>query len=85
MEREERVLEACSSREVGSVGEIGHLKPLVDHLAALRPDLLPGVAAIIWNIVRLTEEVTPEPESKPQRKINRSRQSPSAALERGRR
>lgn len=67
------------------LGEIGHLKPLVDHLAALRPELLPRVAAIIRNIVRLTDEVNPEPEAKPQRKINRSRKSPSAAHDRGRR
>jgi len=37
------------------LGDIGHLKPLIDRLARIRPELLPRVAAIIENIVKLTE------------------------------
>jgi transcriptional regulator with XRE-family HTH domain len=54
------------------LGDIGHLKPLIDRLAAVKPEFLPRVAAIIGRIVLLTEEVaagTPqEPARVPQRK-----------------
>ena len=43
------------------LGDFGHLKPLIDRLAAVRPDLLPPVAALIEDIVRLTEKVIGEP------------------------
>jgi transcriptional regulator with XRE-family HTH domain len=38
------------------LGEIGHLKPLIDGLGALEPQLLSHVAAIIDRIVRLSED-----------------------------
>jgi transcriptional regulator with XRE-family HTH domain len=41
-----------------SLGDIAHLKPLIDQLAAVRPELLPHVAAIIGESVRLAGEVT---------------------------
>jgi transcriptional regulator with XRE-family HTH domain len=56
------------------VGDIGHLKPLIDRLAAMRPEFLARVATIIGKIVLLTEEVTaatPPPQKqrgKPRRK-----------------
>lgn len=37
------------------LGDIGHLKPLIDRLAKVRPELLPRVTAIIENIVKLIE------------------------------
>lgn len=37
------------------IGDFGHLKPLIDRLSTVRPELLPRVAAIIENIVKLTE------------------------------
>lgn len=37
------------------VGDIGHLKPLIDRLAQVRPELLAGVAAVIEKLVLLTE------------------------------
>jgi transcriptional regulator with XRE-family HTH domain len=37
------------------LGDIGHLKPLIDRLARIRPELLPRVTAIVENIVKLTE------------------------------
>lgn len=40
------------------VGDIGHLKPLIDRLAAVKPEFLARVSAIIGRIVSLTEEVT---------------------------
>jgi XRE family transcriptional regulator, fatty acid utilization regulator len=38
------------------LGNIGHLKPLIDRLAVIQPQLLAHVAAIVESIVRLTEE-----------------------------
>lgn len=38
------------------LGAIGHLKPLIDRLAALRPELLPRVAMLIDNVVALADE-----------------------------
>lgn len=39
------------------VGDIGHLKPLIDRLGSVRPELLPRIAAIIEKIILLTENV----------------------------
>ena len=59
------------------LGEIGHLKPIIDRLASLSPEFLPRVSAIIEKIVLLTENV---------RHGEKSRQtSPSAAKRNGRR
>lgn len=40
------------------LGEIGHLKPLIDRLASLRPELLPRVEMLIANLVELAEEAS---------------------------
>jgi transcriptional regulator with XRE-family HTH domain len=40
------------------LGEIGHLKPLIDRLAAVRPEYLPRVSTIIEKLVLLTEDMT---------------------------
>ncbi len=40
------------------LGDIGHLKPLIDRLATVRPEFLARVTAIIGKIVLLTEDVT---------------------------
>ncbi|HYO76980.1 MAG TPA: helix-turn-helix domain-containing protein [Thermoanaerobaculia bacterium] len=45
------------------LGEIGHLKPLIDRLASIRPELLSRVEVLIANLVTLTEEA-----AQPQRK-----------------
>jgi hypothetical protein len=57
------------------LGELGHLKPLINRLVAIRPEFLARVATIIGKIVLLTEEVTeatrlppPEHSEKPRRK-----------------
>jgi transcriptional regulator with XRE-family HTH domain len=39
------------------VGALGHLKPLVDRLATVRPELLPHVVAILGKVVLLAEGV----------------------------
>lgn len=39
------------------VGAMGHVKPLVDRLAAVPPELLPQVTAILANVVVLAESV----------------------------
>jgi transcriptional regulator with XRE-family HTH domain len=38
------------------LGDIAHLKPLIDRLAAVKPELLGHVTAIIENVILLTEE-----------------------------
>src|SRR6478672_13187577 len=40
------------------VGDIGHLKPLIDRLATVRDELLPRVSTIIEKLVLLTEDMT---------------------------
>ena len=39
------------------VGALGHVKPLVDRLAAVPPELLPHVTAILAQVVGLAESV----------------------------
>lgn len=39
------------------VGAMGHLKPLVDRLATVRPEMLPHVVAIVGKVVLLSEAV----------------------------
>jgi transcriptional regulator with XRE-family HTH domain len=52
------------------VGAIGHLKPLVDQLATVRPEMLPHVVAILGEVVLLSEGVAeaapPVPSSRPE-------------------
>ena len=36
------------------LGDIGHLKSLIDRLASVEPEFLPGVAAILDEVVLLT-------------------------------
>ena len=64
------------------LGNIGHLKPLIDRLASVKPEFLARVSAIIGQIVRLTEDgaaVARLPVEKPSRKTN------PAAARKGRR
>lgn len=55
------------------VGAIGHVKPLVDRLATVPPELLPQVTAIVAKVVGLAESVTnaPPPTGAPLRKAGR--------------
>jgi len=40
------------------IGDIGHLKPLIDRLAAVKPEFFDRVATIIGKVVLLTQDVT---------------------------
>ena len=59
------------------LGDIGHLKPLIDRLSAVKPEFLARIAAIIGKIVLLTEDVAAAtlPEQKPDSKPRRKSQS----------
>ena len=47
------------------LGDIGRLKPLIDRLAAVKPEFLARVATIIEIIVLLTEDVTRDANTAP--------------------
>ena len=49
------------------VGDIGHMKPLIDRLSAVRPEYLDRVATIIGKIVLLTQDVIAEKRLPPQK------------------
>jgi transcriptional regulator with XRE-family HTH domain len=59
------------------LGQIGHLKPLIDRLASVSPEFLSRVSTIIEKIVLLTEDV--QLGDKPRLK------APAAAPRKGRR
>ena len=59
------------------LGQIGHLKPIIDRLASLSPEFLPRVSTIIEKIVLLTENITHGDKAK--------HPSPPAARRKGRR
>jgi transcriptional regulator with XRE-family HTH domain len=59
------------------LGEIGHLKPIIDRLASLSPEFLPRVSAIIEKIVLLTQNIQHGDKPRPK--------SPPAAPRKGRR
>jgi hypothetical protein len=65
------------------IGDIGHLKPLIDRLAGIRPEFLARIAAIIGKIVLLTEDVTAVARVMPQQEA--PRKSQSAVPRKGRR
>lgn len=50
------------------LGDIGHLKPLINRLAAVPRELLPRVSTIIEKLVLLTEEITTQSKSTLRRK-----------------
>jgi transcriptional regulator with XRE-family HTH domain len=49
------------------LGDVGHLKPLIDRLAAVSPEFLARVTAILERVVSLTQEVSPARAVKPAR------------------
>jgi transcriptional regulator with XRE-family HTH domain len=49
------------------MGNIGHLKPLIDRLASVRPEYLARVTTIIGKIVMLTEDMTAVTQLTPQK------------------
>jgi transcriptional regulator with XRE-family HTH domain len=65
-------------------GDIAHLKPLIDRLASIRPDLLPRVSSIIGKIVLLTEDMTaPQPPVSKARIVPRAKSRPAIPKDRG--
>ena len=61
------------------VGNIGHLKPLIDRIASVRPEFLARITALIEKIILLTEDVTT------MHATSRKSSSPSTANRKGRR
>jgi transcriptional regulator with XRE-family HTH domain len=61
------------------VGNIGHLKPLIDRLASVRPEFLARVTALIEKIILLTEDVTIVKRVAAGKQDGTSRKSPSPA------
>src|SRR5436853_5856574 len=57
-----RIAEALGEKPgnllANDVGEIGRLKPVIDRLAAVKPEFLARVSTIIEKIVLLTDDVT---------------------------
>ena len=39
------------------LGDIGHLKPLIDRLVTIKPEYLDGVAAILDKVLELSEDL----------------------------
>ena len=56
------------------LGDIGHLKPLIDRLATVPPQLLSRVSTIIEKLVLLTEEMTAA--ARPQDRKSHSQSTP---------
>jgi hypothetical protein len=66
------------------LGDIGHLKPLINRLSGLKPEFLARVATIIGKIVLLTEDVTATTAMLPQKQDGKpGRRSQSAAQRKG--
>lgn len=55
------------------LGDVAHLKPLIDVLATVKREFLPRVAVIIGRIVLLTEEVAATTMEAPQKTGERTR------------
>jgi transcriptional regulator with XRE-family HTH domain len=62
------------------LGDIGHLKPLIDRLATVRAELLPRVSTIIEKLVLLTEDMAAAT-----RRGDKPQPKPNAAAQRRRR
>ena len=60
-----RIAEALGERPgnllPNDLGDIGHLKPLIDRLATVKPEFLSRLAAIIDKIVQLTDYLPATP------------------------
>jgi len=61
------------------LGDIGHLKPLIDRLASIKPEFLARITTLIEKIILLTEDVTAV------KRLTPRKPSPSRAGRKGRR
>lgn len=79
-----RIVEALGEKPgnllSNDIGDIGHLKPLIDRLASVRPEFLQRVSTIVEKIVLLTDDMTaaarlssPKPGAKSPRKSTKAR------------
>jgi transcriptional regulator with XRE-family HTH domain len=68
------------------IGDVGHLKPLIDRLASIKPEYLARITTIIGKIVLLTEDVAAATRLPPPlRKVAKPRlKKPKAAPRKGR-
>jgi transcriptional regulator with XRE-family HTH domain len=66
------------------LGEIGHLKPLIDRLTAVPPELFARVSTIIEKLVLLTEDMTTAARL-PRQQDNSQQRSKPAGPRKGRR
>jgi len=66
------------------VGDIGHLKPLIDRLAGLRPEFLPRVSTIIEKLVLLTEDITATTRLPERKQPDNSERKSTTAFRKGR-
>ena len=66
------------------LGDIGYLKPLIDRLASVKPELLGRVAVIIKNVVQLIDDLTP-PDTPPPRAARTVPKRKPAPLKKARR
>jgi transcriptional regulator with XRE-family HTH domain len=66
------------------LGEIGHLKPLIDRLTAVPPELFARVSTIIEKLVLLTEDMTTAARV-PRQQDNSQQRSKPAGPRKGRR
>lgn len=66
------------------LGDIGHLKPLIDRLSAIPPELFARVSTIIEKLVLLTEDMTTAARL-PRRQDKSKQRSKSAGPRKGRR
>jgi len=59
------------------LGDIGHLKPLIDRIASVPPRSLALVAAIIEQAVLLAEQAAPKPPAKQEGQGRRTSRQPA--------
>jgi transcriptional regulator with XRE-family HTH domain len=64
------------------MGNIGHLKPLIDRLASVRPEYLARVTTIIGKIVMLTEDMTAATQLTPQKPDVKPRHKSTPSVQR---
>ncbi len=85
-----RIVEALGEKPgnllPNDIGNIGHLKPLIDRLARVRPELFSRVSTIIEKLVLLTDDMTAAAYApSPERDVRSPRKNPPAVRHKARR
>ena len=77
-----RIVEALGEKPgnllPNDIGDIGHLKPLIDRLAALPSILLPRISKIIESLALLVEESAATPPARSPRKKTQRKKKPAS-------